>query len=271
MILFQALVISNARRSSLLEGEVLVVPEGDMIIPVNTPQLAYNALNQEDNIWNGAEMGTDSIFMHNMSPKDAAQSRQARAQPSPYVPKGQLSADDAWRQASPFTGTNSVFFGSNGGGNGWASPPQSLYGGGWSTQGHRSKGQDPNHIPSVPALGGTNFAFNAADGYHYGWARKGPGSVKGQTKQAAKAPKAIRATNAATGGWRAAGHEARPQDPKHIPSVPALGGTNFAFNAADGYHYGWARKAPANPVGRRNKDAGVKQVHVAHPKLGWNF
>jgi hypothetical protein len=104
MILFQALVISNARRSSLLEGEVLVVPEGDMIIPVNTPQLAYNALNQEDNIWNGAvmanccqiagaqqpfvfdlmfmlqEMGTDSIFMHNMSPKDAAQSRQARAQ-----------------------------------------------------------------------------------------------------------------------------------------------------------------------------------------------
>ena len=125
----------------------------------------------------------------------------ASYRPSPYVPKGQLSAEDAWRQASPFTGTNSVFFGSNGGGNGWASPPQSLYGGGWSTQGHRSKGQDP----------------------------------------------------------------------KHIPSVPELGGTNFAFNAADGYHYGWARKAPANPAGRRNKDAGVKKVHVAHPKLGWNF
>ena len=54
VVLFQAVVISNARRSSLLEGEVLVVPEGDMLIPVNTPQLAYNALSQENNIWNGA-------------------------------------------------------------------------------------------------------------------------------------------------------------------------------------------------------------------------
>ncbi len=54
MALIQALVISNARRSSLLEGEVFVAPDGEMMIPVNTPQLAYNALSQEDNIWNGA-------------------------------------------------------------------------------------------------------------------------------------------------------------------------------------------------------------------------
>jgi len=254
--------------------------------------------------------------------------------------KGQLSADEAWRQSSPFSGTNSVFFGSNGGGNGWASPPQSLYGesaGGWSTLGHEHRpqdprnipsvphlegtnfafngadgyhygwarkpagpaagagsvkspaqalygesmgdwsahshehrAQDPKHIPSVPQLGGTNFAFNGADGYHYGWARKGPGAARGPAKQAARAPKAVRATMEAAGGWSAHGHEAQPS--KQVGSAPVLGGTNFAFSGADGYHYGWARKAGGgHPAGRVNRDKGVKQVHVAHPKLGWNF
>jgi hypothetical protein len=197
--------------------------------------------------------------------------RAVQRRPSPYIPKGQLSADEAWRQSSPFSGTNSVFFGSNGGGNGWASKPQSLYGesmGGWSTAGHEHRAQDPKHLPSVPELGGTNFAFAGADGYHYGWARKAPGA-HGQVKQSARAPKAARATMEAAGGWSAHGHEAQPS--KNIGSVPELGGTNFAFAGADGYHYGWARKAGGQPAGRVNKDKGVKQVHVAHPKLGWNF
>ena len=255
------------------------------------------------------------------------------------MPKGQLSGDEAWRQSSPFSGTNSVFFGSNGGGNGWAATPQSLYGesaDGWSPKGHEAHGQDPKHIPSVPNLGGTNFAFQGADGYHFGWARKPHGAVKGQAKVAAH-KEGVRATLEAAGGWSTRGHEAQPskhvgsvpdlggtnfafqgadgyhygfarkshgaikgqakvaahkegvratleaaggwstrgheaQPSKHVGSVPDLGGTNFAFQGADGYHYGFARKAPVNhPAGRVNKDKGVKQVHVAHPKLGWNF
>lgn len=246
-----------------------------MMVPENAPQLyAVQQPTGQDNIWNDASMGTDSIFMHSLSSKDVEQSRQARAhQPNPYAPARGQSAEDAWRSSSPFTGTNSVFFGSNGGGNGWAAKPQSLYGGGWSAHGHEHRAQDPKHIPSVPQLGGTNFVFEGADGYHYGWARQNKGhAAAGKVLGAKKSPaatSAIRATQQAAGGWTTAGHEHRPQDPLHIPSVPHLGGTNYAFEGADGGHYGWAKKAP--PAGRVNKDVEVKPVHKAHPKLGWNY
>ena len=79
-----------------------------------------------------------------------------------------------------FVGTNQVFFGSNGGGYGWARAPrvpvsrqalkdlQSLKNREVQRDGYTNSGK----IQSVPHLGGTNFAFNGADGYHYGWAKQ---------------------------------------------------------------------------------------------------
>ena len=121
-----------------------------------------------------------------------------------------MSADEAWRHESPFVGTNSVFFGSNGGGNGWASKPQSLYGatnaatGGWSTAGHEAR--PSTHIASVPDMSdGTNFAFMGSDGYHYGWARQpttkgGDAAVHTKGSRRVPEPASIRGTNEATGG-----------------------------------------------------------------------
>jgi len=247
-LIFSALLVFHARRTALFGSEMVLVPVPGM-------QLAM----APDSPYNEAAWGTNSIFMH-VTPEDTAAARQARLaaapRPNPYATK--TSGDEAWRQSSPFTGTNSVFFGANGGGNGWAARPQTLYGQGWSTAGHIHAPQDPKHLPSLPHLGGTNAAFSGADGYHYGWARKAPAAAADKT-----AKQAIRATNAAAGGWSTAGHGHRAQDPKHLPSVPHLGGTNEAFSGADGYHYGWARKPHAKQAG------GVK--HKAHPKLGFPY
>jgi len=70
-----------------------------------------------DNIWNSDVMGTDSIFMHTMSSKDANQnlmSKRGLPAPSEFVGPGGPGSDSTW------VGTDQVFFGSNGGGYGWA-------------------------------------------------------------------------------------------------------------------------------------------------------
>mmetsp|Transcript_46459 Transcript_46459/g.123294 ORF Transcript_46459/g.123294 Transcript_46459/m.123294 type:complete len:210 (-) Transcript_46459:324-953(-) len=120
-------------------------------------------------------MGTNSIFMHQMTSKDAQMNLEMkRSQPAPSEPVGPggAGADSSW------VGTNSVFFGSNGGGYGWArAPTQKIMKGQALRSIDKSKsvyrdGYSSNTIQSVPVLGGTNAAFNLADGYHYGWAKK---------------------------------------------------------------------------------------------------
>jgi len=142
----------------------------------------------QDNIWNDDIMGTDSIFMHSMSSKEANEHLQAkRAQPAPseLVGPGGPGSDSAW------VGTNQVFFGSNGGGYGWArrAVPKTLAGQALTGIDANSLVRDGysngGKVQSVPNLGGTNFAFNKADGYHYGWARKPQ-----RPQPAAKAPRA---------------------------------------------------------------------------------
>jgi hypothetical protein len=142
----------------------------------------------EDNIWNGDVMGTDSIFMHKMTSKDANQNLQAkRAMPHPSELEGPggPGSDSSW------VGTDQVFFGSNGGGYGWArrAGPKTLTGqaltGIDASNLQRDGYSNGGRIQEVPTLGGTNFAFNKADGYHFGWARK-----QQPNTPAAKSPRA---------------------------------------------------------------------------------
>ena len=53
VVILKALLISNAHRNSLLGGEVLVVPNEEVLVPVQQLS-ALNAPSGEDNIWNGA-------------------------------------------------------------------------------------------------------------------------------------------------------------------------------------------------------------------------
>jgi hypothetical protein len=84
-----------------------------------------------------------------------------------------------------------VFFGSNGGGYGWArrAGPKTLTGqaltGIDASNLQRDGYSNGGRIQEVPTLGGTNFAFNKADGYHFGWARK-----QQPNTPAAKSPRA---------------------------------------------------------------------------------
>jgi len=154
------------------------------------PMLQSQQAVPPDNIWNDGVMGTNSIFMHSMSSKDANQNlmtKRAQKQPSPEVGPGGPGSDSEW------VGTNTVFFGSNGGGYGWArkAGPKALTG-----QALRSLPQGPavtrdgysngGKVQSVPNLGGTNFAFNMADGSHWGWARKQQQPAAGKAPRAQK-------------------------------------------------------------------------------------
>jgi len=147
-----------------------------------------------DNIWNDGVMGTDSIFMHSMSSKEANQNlMNKRSQPAPseLVGPGGPGTDSGW------VGTDQVFFGSNGGGYGWArragAKPmvgQALTGVNADSlirDGYSNGGK----VQSVPNLGGTNFAFNKADGYHFGWARKQQPKAAGAGAQAPRAQKSL--------------------------------------------------------------------------------
>mmetsp|Transcript_46460 Transcript_46460/g.123298 ORF Transcript_46460/g.123298 Transcript_46460/m.123298 type:complete len:305 (-) Transcript_46460:197-1111(-) len=143
--------------------------------PVMQAKGQMQAAMGDDNIWNEGVMGTNSIFMHQMTSKDAQMNLEMkRSQPAPSEPVGPggAGADSSW------VGTNSVFFGSNGGGYGWArAPTQKIMKGQALRSIDKSKsvyrdGYSSNTIQSVPVLGGTNAAFNLADGYHYGWAKK---------------------------------------------------------------------------------------------------
>jgi hypothetical protein len=135
-------------------------------------------LNANDNIWNEGVMGTNSIFMHTMSSADAQRNLQAKKSPPNAGSMNPVGPDGAADKENTWVGTNQVFFGSNGGGNGWARTNQK----GLRNQALRSISKDNQvvrdgysnggKVQSVPKLGGTNFAFNGADGYHYGWARK---------------------------------------------------------------------------------------------------
>ncbi len=90
-----------------------------------------------------------------------------------------------------------MFFGSNGGGYGWARRA-----GAKPMVGQALTGVNPDNLvrdgysnggkmQSVPNLGGTNFAFNKADGYHFGWARKQQQQAAGAGAQTPRAQKSV--------------------------------------------------------------------------------
>mmetsp|Transcript_87291 Transcript_87291/g.130987 ORF Transcript_87291/g.130987 Transcript_87291/m.130987 type:complete len:289 (-) Transcript_87291:142-1008(-) len=83
---------------------------------------------EDKNIWDADSQGTNSIFMGKMTAKQAGLDNQQKIAPrrksakvltaeqnvAKHMKGGSYVPDESW------VGTNSVFFGSNGGGNGWA-------------------------------------------------------------------------------------------------------------------------------------------------------
>eukprot|EP00287_Rhodomonas_sp_CCMP768_P002392 CAMPEP_0196718204 /NCGR_PEP_ID=MMETSP1091-20130531/1479_1 /TAXON_ID=302021 /ORGANISM="Rhodomonas sp., Strain CCMP768" /LENGTH=298 /DNA_ID=CAMNT_0042058815 /DNA_START=22 /DNA_END=918 /DNA_ORIENTATION=- len=81
----------------------------------------------DKNLWSADSQGTNSIFMGKYTAKQAEMDKQQRAAPQRRAPPTKAQKEvakhmqsDSFVPDADWVGTNSVFFGSNGGGNGWA-------------------------------------------------------------------------------------------------------------------------------------------------------
>jgi hypothetical protein len=128
------------------DGDWALGPLGGKAVRVQGLRLAPME-EKNRNIWGDDVMGTNSIFMGKMTPKDVDFANQQRAQrmqamnkPPQKMMKGQGRPNYVDTKAD-WVGTNAAFFGANGGGNGLARKNKSHKGMMQKKQAHQLKGK----------------------------------------------------------------------------------------------------------------------------------